>query len=150
MTRSDAYALAQTLLLTAFAAVYFFLPGRWLFVSKTVFRAGTIVCAVALILLLVAIVTLRRVIQVAPAPKEGGHLVTAGIYDVLRHPIYTAMTLLLAGLWLRQPTLAAAAAAGIVIAFLVVKSRYEESLLLERYADYAAYRARTRGVLLVA
>jgi protein-S-isoprenylcysteine O-methyltransferase Ste14 len=149
MSRSDTYALAQTLLLTTFGAVFFFVPGPLLFVSRTALRAGTVACVAALVLLLVSIVTLRRVIQVAPAPKAGGHLVEAGVYRWLRHPIYTAMVALLAGLWLRRPTLATAAAAAIVMVFLVVKSRYEESLLLTAYPDYAAYRARTCGVLLI-
>jgi protein-S-isoprenylcysteine O-methyltransferase Ste14 len=148
MSRSDLYAGIQTLLLVLFAVVFFFVPGPLLFVSRAALRAGTIVCLAALALLLTSIVTLRRVIQVAPAPKAGGHLVSAGIYKVLRHPIYTAMTFLLLGLWLRRPTLATGAAAAIVIVFLVVKSRYEESLLAAAYPDYAAYRARTRGVLL--
>jgi protein-S-isoprenylcysteine O-methyltransferase Ste14 len=149
MTRSDIYATIQTLLLILFAAIFFLLPGPLLFVSRTLFRAGTILCAAALILLAVSMITLRRVIQVAPAPKEGGHLVAAGIYKVLRHPIYTAMTALLIGLWLRRPTLATGAAAAVVIVFLNVKARYEESLLLAAYPDYAVYRARTRGVLLL-
>ena len=149
MSRTDTYALAQTLLLTAFAAVFFFVPGPLLFVSRGALRAGTIVCVVALLLLFVSIVTLRRVIQVAPAPKEGGHLVEAGVYRWLRHPIYTAMAALLLGLWLRRPTVATAASAVIVIAFLIVKSRYEESLLRAAYPEYDAYRARTRGVLLI-
>ena len=147
MTRSNAYAAGQTVLLCLFAAVFFVVPGQLLFVSRTALRAGTVVCAVALVLLLVSLVTLRHVIQVAPAPKEGGHLVAAGVYRVLRHPIYTAMTLLMIGLWLRRPTLAVAAVALVVIAFLVVKSRYEETLLLAAYPGYAEYRVRTRGVL---
>jgi protein-S-isoprenylcysteine O-methyltransferase Ste14 len=149
MSRSDAYAIIQTLLLTSFAAVFFLFPGPLLFLSRTLFRAGTILCAVALILLAVSIFTLRRVIQVAPAPKDGGHLVAAGIYNVLRHPIYTAMTALLIGLCLRRPTLATGTAAAVIIVFLTVKARYEESLLLAAYPGYATYRARTRGVLLL-
>lgn len=149
MSRSDLYAGIQTFLLCVFAAVFFLIPGPLLFLSRTALRAGTILSAAALLLLMVSIVTLRRVIQVAPAPKEGGHLVEAGVYRRLRHPIYTAMTFLLIGLWLRRPTLATGAAAVAVIAFLVIKSRYEESLLLAAYPGYAAYRARTRGVLLI-
>ena len=148
MSRSDLYAGIQTVMLALFAAAFFFFPGPLLFVSRGALRAGTVVCVAALVLLLASIVTLRRVIRVAPAPKRGGHLVSAGVYKVLRHPIYTAMTLLLVGLWLRRPTLVTGLAAAAVIGFLVVKSRYEESLLLAAYPDYAAYRSRTRGVLL--
>jgi protein-S-isoprenylcysteine O-methyltransferase Ste14 len=147
MTRSDTYAAVQTLLLVLFNVIFFLFPGSLLFLSRTLFRAGTIVAAAGLALLLVAIVTLRRVIQVAPAPKDGGHLVAAGVYRFLRHPIYTGMVMLVAGLWLRRPTLSIAAAATIVIGFLLIKARYEEALLAARYPDYRGYRARTRGVL---
>src|SRR5689334_11065643 len=102
-SRSDADAFAQTLLLTAFAAIFFFIfvffffPGPLLFVSRAAWRAGTIVC----------------------------------------------VTALLAGLWLRRPTLATGIAAAVLIVCLNVKARYEESLLFAAYPDYAAYRPRT-------
>jgi protein-S-isoprenylcysteine O-methyltransferase Ste14 len=40
-------------------------------------------------------------------------------------------------------------AAAVVIVFLNVKARYEESLLQAVHPGYPAYRARTRGVLLL-
>ena len=93
------------------------------------------------------IVTLRAVVQVAPAPREGGHLVTRGIYGWLRHPIYTAIVIVILGLFLRQPTVVVAIAGAAAVVFLIVKVRFEESLLLERYPEYAAYRRRTCGIL---
>ena len=148
MTKSDAYATVQSGLLVVFNAIFFLLPGPLLFASVVLFRLGTIACAAGLLMLIVSLVTLRRVIQVAPAPKAGGHLVSAGIYRVLRHPIYTAMVVLVTGLCLRKPTLLTIATGAVVVAFLCVKARFEESLLLARYPDYEGYRARTRGVLL--
>ena len=35
----------------------------------------------------------------------------------------------------------------VVVAFLLVKARFEESQLRVRYRDYEQYRSRTRGVL---
>jgi len=148
MTKSETYAAAQSGLLIAFNAIFFLWPGPLLFTSVLLFRLGTIACGAGLLVLIVSLFTLRRVIQVAPAPKEGAHLVSAGIYRVLRHPIYTAMVVLVIGLCLRKPTLLTIAAGAGVVAFLCVKARFEESLLLARYPDYQSYRARTRGVLL--
>ena len=128
MTRSDRYATIQTLLLVLFNAVFFLVPGTPLFRVGAAFKAGTLICAAGLLLLVVALVTLRRVIQIAPAPRAGGHLVVAGIYAHLRHPIYTAMAAVVTGLFLRRPTLAVAAAAAAVIGFLLMKAHYEESL----------------------
>lgn len=148
MTKSDTYATVQTAMLIAFNAVFFLFPGSALFHSAAAMRAGTLLCVAGLALLMISVFTLRRVIQVAPAPKEGGHLVAAGVYRVLRHPIYTAMVMLVLGLFLRRPTPAVAIAGATVIAFLLVKARFEESLLAAKYPGYAAYRARTFGVLL--
>ena len=90
---------------------------------------------------------LRRVIQIAPSPREGGHLVTSGVYRYFRHPIYTGIVLIMIGLLLRQPRVPVAVAAVVVIAFLAAKVRFEESLLLARYSDYADYRARSWGLV---
>jgi protein-S-isoprenylcysteine O-methyltransferase Ste14 len=56
-----------------------------------------------------AFVSLRRVIQVAPEPKAGGHLVTSGVDRWLRHPIRTANVLIVVALLVRKPTLVARA-----------------------------------------
>jgi methyltransferase (TIGR00027 family) len=148
VTKSDIYAGLQTALLLLFNAVFFFAPGVPWFASALATRVSLVVCLAGLALLLVSVFTLRRVIQVAPAPRAGGHLVEAGVYRYLRHPIYTAMVLLVAGLWLRRPTASVAVAGAAVIASLLIKARYEEALLAKQYAEYPRYRARTRGVLL--
>jgi protein-S-isoprenylcysteine O-methyltransferase Ste14 len=50
-------------------------------------------------------------------------------------------------LFLRKPTVSLGVAAAIVIVFLLIKVRFEERLLLERYPDYADYQRRTWGLL---
>lgn len=145
--RSRLYATIQTALLVAFAAVVFFNRGPLLFSSPEARTAGTALCALGLLLMLVAFVSLRAVIQIAPEPKPNGQLVTSGVYRWLRHPIYTGMLVIIVGLFLRRPTIALAIAAAIAIAFLLLKTRFEEALLTARYPEYAAYRKRTSGVL---
>ena len=105
--------------------------------------AGTAVAVFGLVIIATSIVSLREVIQIAPEPREGGRLITSGIYDWLRHPIYSGMVLVMIGLFLRQPNVFVGIAGAVVIAFLVVKSRFEEALLLQKYSEYAAYRERT-------
>ena len=55
----------------------------------------------------------------------------------------TAILIIVAGLFLRKPTVPVAIAAAVVAAFLVVKVRFEEKLLLARYHEYAEYKSRT-------
>ena len=143
--KSNLCALAQFVLLAAFAIVYFAAPGPLLFASQAI--AGSVLAVAGLILMAAAFVSLREVIQVQPEPKADGHLVTSGLYARLRHPIYSGIVLLLAGLFVRQPGSFVAILGAIIITFLIVKSRFEERLLTQRYPDYAAYRRRSWGVL---
>ena len=145
---SARYGTAQTILLIVFTAIYFFGPGPPLFpASGIVGWLGALLCIVRLVLMLVSVAALREVIQVAPEPREDGHLVTNGPYRRFRHPIYTAIVVLVVGLFLRRATIAVGAMAAIVIAYLVVKTRHEENLLLERYVGYEDYRKRTWGLI---
>ena len=57
------------------------------------------------------------------------------------------MVFLMVGLFLKKPTGPVAVAAAMAIAFLFMKTSFEESLLLERYPEYAQYKTRTWGVI---
>jgi protein-S-isoprenylcysteine O-methyltransferase Ste14 len=86
-------------------------------------------------------------VQIAPQPRDGGHLVATGVYARFRHPMYTGIVLLVIGLWLRKPTLAIGIATLLVVAVLTVKGAYEERLLAARYPGYLQYKRRTFGVI---
>jgi len=143
--RSNLYAAVQFVLIAIFAVVFFFEPGPAMFISLAI--AGDTLCIAGLVLMAAAVVSLREVIQVPPEPKAGGHLVTSGVYRRLRHPIYTGIVLLVVGLFLREPAMYVAFTGAVIVAFLIVKSRFEERLLRERYPDYDAYTKRSWGVL---
>jgi protein-S-isoprenylcysteine O-methyltransferase Ste14 len=145
--KSGNYGIAQTVLLCVFAAAFMFAPGRPLFAPGIPAVIGLVLCAAGLALMVAAFATIRGVIQIAPEPRAGGHLVTGGVYRRLRHPIYTAILILAVGLFLRKPTAAVAIAAIVVMVFLIVKSRFEEELLQVRYPEYAEYKTRTWGVV---
>jgi protein-S-isoprenylcysteine O-methyltransferase Ste14 len=145
--KSRNYAVAQSVLFCLFAVAVIFGPGPVLFGPGIARLVGNALCAAGLVLMLLGVVALREVIQVAPEPRVGGRLVTSGLYRRFRHPIYTGIVIVAAGLFLRRPTALVAIAAGVTIAFLVIKTRFEESLLQQRYPDYAEYRKRALGVI---
>lgn len=147
--RSQVYGVVQTALFALFAAVYFLDPSpRTVGGDPVVTVVGDALSLVGVLLLVVALQTIGKSVQIAPAPREDARLVTHGIYRILRHPIYTAIMLVLIGLVLRGATAAGDALAALSIVFLLVKARYEETLLSARYPEYDAYRKQTRGVLL--
>ena len=79
-----------------------------------------------------------------PRPKDGGQLVTTGIYAHVRHPLYLSVISLgfaWALLWRSAPALALAV---LQVAFFDLKARCEERWLREQFPDYDAYARRVK------
>jgi protein-S-isoprenylcysteine O-methyltransferase Ste14 len=81
--------------------------------------------------------------------RENHHLVTAGVYRRIRHPMYAALFLYSVGQLLALPNWVAGpsylATFGILFA---LRLRAEERMMLDEFgADYAAYMARTKRLV---
>ncbi|HWC62684.1 MAG TPA: isoprenylcysteine carboxylmethyltransferase family protein [Rhizomicrobium sp.] len=104
--------------------------------------------AVALVLILVgstgsvvAIGNLGKSFSIMPEARK---LVTTGPYGFARHPLYAAEMFSVAGtaVLYQQPWAALLAVA--VLVLLVIRSHFEERILLEAYPEYADYRKRVK------
>lgn len=83
--------------------------------------------------------------QVRPAVKQGARFITSGPYRHVRHPMYTSILLIMAGLtWLDAAWIDAAALALLGAVFLR-KAILEERALRQTWPEYAAYQEKTRG-----
>ncbi len=82
-----------------------------------------------------------------PKPKEGGQLVTTGIYGIVRHPIYAGIILGTLGWSLLTGTLLGVALAIVLFIFFDMKSRREERWLSETYSDYPTYQKQVRKLI---
>lgn len=82
-------------------------------------------------------------VSVLPEVREGTRLVVRGPYRVIRHPMYSSLLLLGAGLVLGAPSLLRGMLWLALLADLVVKLNYEERLLAARFSEYPAYRRGT-------
>lgn len=103
--------------------------------------------AAAILLMIWARMTFGlRSFHYAANPTSGG-LVTTGPYRFVRHPIYAAILLFVwtgvAANW----SLQAAALGLLATAMTVLRMLLEESLVVERYPEYADYARRTRRVI---
>jgi len=145
--RAHIYVALQVLLIALFAAAVFVDIGPRLQAPLAVRWVGAVLCAVGLLMMAAALAAMGRVMQVSPVPKDEGRLITRGPYRKLRHPMYTAIVLVVAGMALREPTLAVASAGAALTLLLLAKARFEERLLQSRYPDYAEYRRYTWGVI---
>lgn len=78
-----------------------------------------------------------------PVPTAQGTLKTDGLYRFVRHPIYTGVLGVVAGIVIRSGSLITAALGAGLCVFFWVKSSWEEDQLRERYDGYDEYAART-------
>ena len=101
----------------------------------------------AVVLMIAARITFgRRSFHAAANPTAGG-LVTTGPYAWLRHPIYAAILYFIWSTALDHRSWQALAAAALVTVGGIVRMLAEETLLVQRYPEYAAYRSRTARVI---
>lgn len=81
--------------------------------------------------------------NVRPEPRDGGHLITSGPYQLVRHPMYVALLLGMAAVAMAGHAVAEWLLWLALLAVLHGKASLEERLLVARWPDYAAYAART-------
>jgi protein-S-isoprenylcysteine O-methyltransferase Ste14 len=112
-------------------------------------RAAVMALLVAAVVVGVAALAANRPgnFNIRPLPKAHGELVTRGPYRWIRHPMYTALLLGSGGAALWSGAWIDAASWVALLVVLAVKASVEERALIERFAGYAAYRARTSRFL---
>ncbi len=101
--------------------------------------AERVMIVLGLLIGLKAIYDLRRYLSVAPDPVKNGKLITAGIYGVIRHPMYVAVWLVMLGVNLNSENWYIIALYPTIVVFFVFKTRYEESKLKTVYEGYLQY-----------
>lgn len=66
-----------------------------------------------------------------------------GPYRYVRHPIYSGVLLLAAGVTLTSASALKTSVFVLLVVVLSIKARYEERLLADRFPDYHSYTSRT-------
>lgn len=127
----------------ALLGLLFLVPGRndWTVVEELTL-IGVVVSSIAAVMLVVSAINLGKSLTANPVPLETATLKTNGLYSIVRHPIYFAV-LLLAAVAVMQSRSFMHIVFGVALFVLFeFKARFEEQLLMQRYAEYKAYAAR--------
>ncbi|MGA9160765.1 MAG: isoprenylcysteine carboxylmethyltransferase family protein [Actinomycetota bacterium] len=111
--------------------------------GTTLLVAGVAIAVAGQALFVAGIVGLGSALTPFPKPSEGEALRVGGIYRWARHPIYGGVLLIALG-WSFATSPLALVPSALLLVVLELKSRYEESMLAERYPEYDAYRRRVR------
>ena len=135
------FAFAQFLLLSLmFIALYF----RRLQTSSNILRfPGFALVVSGLIIGSWAVISYRQKITVNPYPLEDVKLRTGGIYGKIRHPMYFSVFLFVSGWCIYFFSLYSMLFVLITLAFLIMKIRFEEKQLIEKFPQYQEYKNRT-------
>ena len=102
-----------------------------------------VIDVVAIAFLFAAWYALRPSLQISPIPKEGAALITSGIYRFIRHPMYVGVLLFGAGFVLTNINWVSIAIWAALVATLVCKAHFEDSLLATKHTHAAAYQSST-------
>ena len=84
-----------------------------------------------------------RNVNVFPEVKSGSHLVTGGPYRWIRHPMYTALLMVMLALVCESFSYWRGFCWLLLSVNLVAKLFYEETFLREAFDDYEGYQLRT-------
>ncbi len=138
--RGWAFVAVQFILLAALVA----LPPGDDWARPAWLQAAALLLLVAGVgLVLVSALGLGPALTATPVPTQRGALVTSGLFQYVRHPIYSGVILAVVATAIRSGNLITAVLAVVLIAFFWVKSSWEETKLRENYPDYEAYAATT-------
>ena len=145
MTPAQRSAAAWTLVAIQLALIMLLVvvpPGTlWVRDGVTVLVGGALI-VVGFVIAVIAGVGLGRALTPSPVPRGDAELVTTGVFALARHPIYSGLLVLGAGLAVIGASPWHLGAWVALLVTLMVKSRFEDRMLLERYDAYAAYAAR--------
>ena len=96
-----------------------------------------------LALIAISALGLGTALTPTPVPTKSGQLTTSGLYKFVRHPIYTGVLAVVAGITLRSGSWVHVAIAVVTYLYFDRKAAWEEQALREAYPDYDAYASGT-------
>lgn len=136
--------LTQTVLLAALLL----LPDGSAWEVRGIFRVlALLLMAAGVFLVFAAAFQLGKALTAHPEPTENAVLRTDGLYRWVRHPIYSGVLFLGAGLAVDSGNPLAALAFLLLVVLLRYKAKLEEKLLRQRFPEYAEYASRTPAFL---
>lgn len=89
----------------------------------------------------------RNNFRVIPIPKASAQLVTSGPYKAIRHPMYAAVLLAMLGVAININTWLGFAVWIVLFTDLIIKMRFEEKFLLQKFPEYKDYMKRTKRLV---
>ncbi|MSO25307.1 MAG: isoprenylcysteine carboxylmethyltransferase family protein [Candidatus Nanopelagicaceae bacterium] len=107
---------------------------------------GIFLIGVGVIIIFIGFSGLGKSLTANPVPNQDSKLVTTGIYNLVRHPIYTGLLAATLGLVLSSGVWSQILLWLALVILLTYKLRWEEVMLSAKYKGYAEYKARVPAI----
>ena len=108
---------------------------------------GLLMVAYGVIMIGLGLINLGRNLTAVPHPKDDAFLVQSGTYALVRHPIYSGITVGAVGWALFLNGEITLLLAMILLLFFDWKTRREERMLVAKFPAYAHYQQRVRKLI---
>jgi len=82
--------------------------------------------------------------HIRPKLKENSQLITTGIYQFIRHPMYSSVIIMMFAVLISTPSVIEIILFTLLIAVLVLKALKEESLWMDHDETYNEYRKKSK------
>jgi protein-S-isoprenylcysteine O-methyltransferase Ste14 len=148
--RGEYWVVAQGILLFALLFVPVYRPVKLslpIFWQYAIWAIALFIAGLAIGLLGKGLLDLGTNLTPLPHPKDDGQLVQTGVYGLVRHPIYSGLTLAVLSWAIFQVSLSHLLAAIVLFAFFNAKASREEQWLVQKYSDYANYREHVKKLI---
>lgn len=123
---------------------YFLIPRFLAFeLPKYIQLFAFILSMLGLLIIALALIQLNKNLTPFPSPKANSVLIKEGLYQYVRHPIYTGIIFFVFFYSLSTLHLARLIVALILYGLFYFKSKYEEAMLINKFDDYKNYQKQT-------
>lgn len=109
--------------------------------------AGTIITVLGMIGYILSLLSLRRNWSLSASVKEGHKLVKSGPYRLVRHPMYSSMTMIVLGSGLLIGNYMMILSIPVVSIVYYIRAEKEEGLLRGEFPEYERYARETRMLI---
>ncbi len=141
----NAYGLILVFLQFSIISLHFFewelIPKKQIIQVNTIsFLLGILIIVIAFIIMLVAIKDLGRNLSPFPRPITNSNLVTNGIYQFIRHPMYYSLILISLGVFIIKLSIYYLCLSISLALIIKLKIILEEQYLQNKYKNYLVYK----------
>ncbi|NJM80961.1 MAG: isoprenylcysteine carboxylmethyltransferase family protein [Flavobacterium sp.] len=127
-----------------FLFICFVFDFAFLLPIPTLFRTlRLLVAIIGLLIFIIAILQLNKNLSPFPTPKNNAHLIQNGLYKYVRHPIYSGIILLAFGSSFYFASVYKMSISFLLLILFHYKSKYEETLLQNKFSNYSKYKVKT-------